>query len=197
MEKALDAYEQLKDASTYVLEDWLRLPISKDLSSQILYLNGASAFLFDRLFAKENAGMAISLAVKTDLMEVYVPETLSDLAAELLLRLKSFDPEKDPGDFSEYYRFIIQTEDYVPDGLRDDQGKLALIYIEKLVNLIMDANKDQSGLKVGEIVFLNLTDAWRLIYKGFFGPRFMSLQSFQYFEGVNEESERIRADINE
>lgn len=197
MKKALDVYEQLKDASSYVLSDWLRLPVDPDSSEKIITLNAAASFLFDRLMGKENAGLEISNLAKEELMEGYDPHELSDLAAKLLSRMQTFDFEKDQTFFSEYYRFIIQTESYVKDSLLDNEGKLAIAYIEELIYIIIDHNKEQAHLKVGEYVFLNLTDCWRLIYKDLLGPRFGSLKSCLYFEGVGEESERIRKDINE
>ena len=137
MKKALDVYEELKDASEYALSDWLRLPMDDDLAFDLINLNAAAAYLFDRLFAKENAGEDVTKLAQSDLMEKYDPKTLSDVAAELLLRTKQADFEKDNGDFAEYYRFIIQSEDYVKEAPKDLEGLLCLVYLERLVSLIM------------------------------------------------------------
>jgi hypothetical protein len=197
MKHALDVYEELKDASEYALDDWLRLPASEDLAFDLINLNAASAFLFDRLFAKENAGAEVTKCAQEDLMERYNAQALSDTATELLLRMKQADFDKDQSDFAGYYRFIIQTEDYVKEAPKDSEGMLALVYIEKLISLIMKANKEQNSLRVGEVVFVNLTAAWMLIYKELYGPRFVGLRSSPYFEGVEEAASRIRCEINE
>jgi hypothetical protein len=130
-------------------------------------------------------------------MEHYNAQALSDTATELLLRMKQADFDKDQSDFAGYYRFIIQTEDYVKEAPKDSEGMLALVYIEKLISLIMKANKEQNSLRVGEVVFVNLTAAWMLIYKELYGPRFVGLRSSPYFEGVEEAASRIRCEINE
>lgn len=197
MKHALDVYEELKDASEYALSDWLRLPVNDDLSFELINLNAAAAFIFDRLFAKENAGVEVTKCAEEDLMEHYSAEALSNEAAELLLRMKEADFEKDQSDFAGYYRFITQTEDYVKEASKDSEGMLALIYIEKLISIIMKANKEQNSLRVGEVVFVNLTAAWALIYKELYGPRFVGLRSSPYFEGVEEAASRIRCEINE
>ena len=137
MKKALDVYEELKDASEYALSDWLRLPMDDDLSFDLINLNAAAAYLFDRLFAKENAGEDVTKLAQSDLMEKYDPKALSDVATDLLLRTKQADFEKDNGDFAEYYRFIIQSEDYVKEAVKDEEGLLCLVYLERLVSLIM------------------------------------------------------------
>ena len=197
MKKALDVYEELKDASEYALSDWLRLPMDDDLAFDLINLNAAAAYLFDRLFAKENAGEDVTKLAQSDLMEKYDPKALSDVATDLLLRTKQADFEKDNGDFAEYYRFIIQSEDYVKEAVKDEEGLLCLVYLERLVSLIMKRHKDQNSLRVGEVVFVNLTDAWMLIYKEFYGERFIGLRSSPYFLGVDEAACRIRAEINE
>jgi len=197
MKRALDAFDELQDASSYALSDWLRLPFGEEDEAELTSLNAATAFLFDRLFAKENAGGDITEAARKELKDRFDPHRLSDLASELLARTKGVDFEKDPGHFSEYFRFIGKSEDYVKNGLEDQQGLLALVYIEKLVSVIMKVHRDQAGLRVGEIVFVNLTAAWRLIYKDLYGDRYPSLKSSSYFDGVEEAGEQIRSEINE
>lgn len=197
MKNAINVFTELQDATAYALKDWLRLPLEEDDGAEIINLNAATAFLFDRLFAKENAGSEITAAAKDELKDRFNPHQLSLVASELLTRTKGIDFEKDPSPFSQYYRFIVKTENYVKKGLEDEQGLLALVYIEKFVSIVMKAHRDQSNLRVGEIAFVNLTASWRLIYKDFYQERFTSLQSYPYFEGVEEAAEQIRSAINE
>jgi len=197
MKNAINVFAELQDATAYALKDWLRLPLEEEDEAETINLNAAAAFLFDRLFAKENAGSEITAAAKDELKDRFNPHKLSLLASELLTRTKGIDFEKDPSPFSQYYRFIVKTENYVKKGLEDEQGLLTLVYIEKFVSIVMKAHRDQSNLRVGEIAFVNLTASWRLIYKDFYQERFTSLQSYPYFEGVEEAAEQIRSAINE
>jgi hypothetical protein len=87
MKHALDVYEELKRRfSEYALSDWLRLPDgAMTLAFDLINLNAAAAFFFDRLFAKENAGAKKSPNCAQERFDgdAITPKPLSDVATEL------------------------------------------------------------------------------------------------------------------
>ena len=196
VKKAIAFYEELKDRFDYTLTSWLRLD-PHEFEVATLTTLGASAFLFDNLFAKENAGAEITAAVFADLGSLMQTKALSEEATLLRVNMSSdlFADGQSP--VRDYIRWVKETEPDVAAWEKDNYGKLAIVTIENLVNAIVARKKDQEPLRVAELLFLNLTESFAFVYKELLGPRFLSLKSAPYFENVAEAMEHIRGEIRD
>lgn len=196
MKKAVSFYEELKDRLDYTLSSWLRLdPRESEVPTRITL--GASAFLFDNLFAKENAGADITAAVFGDLGSLLQTKALSEEATALRVNMSSdlFADGKSP--VRDYLRFVKESEPDVEAWEKDHYGKLVIVTCENLANAISERKKDQESLRLAELLFLNLTEAFALCYKELLGPRFRSIKSAPYFESVTDAMEGIRGEIRD
>lgn len=197
MEKyACKFYEELNDTVSYCLKDWLKIELSKTSEEKILMLNGAGAFLFDHLFAGQNAGRDITAQATMMTKFKFEYERLSKPALAISNKMRSQwgcnGPETP---FMKYYRFIGETEKYIDAAKEDEAGRLVIAYVDELINLVCEEKKDISYLKIGEALFLNVVDSWRLAFLDLLGERFKGYPSFPFFQGVAEEFERIRSEI--
>ena len=197
MKQALDCYEQLTDAFDYATSSWLRMEIQKRTREEALNILGAASYLFDSLFAEENAGSDITRAVYDDLLENYDAKALAQKATSLRLNMDKGTYEKGGTPFRDYYNWILPSEPDLVHALSDQAGLLSFATIDAIVTLLSEQNKECAPLRIAEIVFLNFTRAFERIFKAHYGVNFTELQSRYYFNSVEEEFERIRASIGD
>ena len=197
MKKALDCYSQITDAFDYLCSSWLRLDLADGTRKAAINIAGASAYLFDNLFAEEDAGSDITRAVYEDLRSSYDPKELSVKATSLRLGMDKALYEKGGTPFRDYYRWILPSEPDLENALKDSAGLLAFATIDAFVSLLAEQNKEVSALRIAEIVFLNLTRVFERVFRSHYGPDFRFLASSPYFLSVEEQFERIRASIED
>lgn len=197
MKKASDCYFQLTDAFFYLCSSWLRLDLADATKADACNIIGASSYLFDNLFAKEDAGMEITKDVYEDLLSKYDPKELSSKATSIRLNMTKETFESVGTPFRDYYQWILPSEPELQEALKDNAGLLALSTIDALVSLIAEQNKEAEPLRIAEIVFLNLTRVFERIFRAHYGGQFTLLASSPYFTSVEEEFQRIRASIED
>ncbi|MCQ2741698.1 MAG: hypothetical protein MJ239_00115 [Bacilli bacterium] len=194
--KAIKFYDDLNDTVEYCLKDWLKIEISRTNQEKILMINGAASFLFDYTFAKENAGPDITKYATMATKFRFDPERLSKpayLMTEKIKRGMNFEESNSP--FAKYFKFISETEEYLAAYVEDNAGKMVVAYLDALISTVCEEKKDISYLKIGETLFLNLVETWRLAFLDLFGQKFVGYESYPFFLGVSEAFERIRTEI--
>lgn len=197
MSKAVAFYDELKDRLDYALSSWLRIEPSIDEEMATRTILGASAFLFDNLFAKEDAGRKLTAEISFDQGRFFVAKALSEKATLLRINMQSdlFADGKSP--LRDYLRWIVETEPEVASWSKDLYGQLAIVTIEELVNVFTSKPGKSEPLRVAELLFLNMTEVFCYAYRELLGPRFMGLKSSTYFLTVNEAMEGIRSEIRD
>lgn len=158
---------------------------------------GAASYLFDNLFAKEEAGEEITRDVYGDLLSKYDPKALSSKATSIRLNMSKETYQSSGTPFRDYYQWILPSEPELEEALKDNAGLLAFSTIDALVSLITEQNKEAEPLRIAEVVFLNITRSFERIYRSHYGENFRQLASSPYFSSVEEEFERIRASIED
>ena len=197
MKQALDCYEQLIDTFDYTTSSWLRMDIQKRTREEALNILGAASYLFDSLFAEEDAGSDLTRAVYENLLENYNAKILAQKATSLRLNMDKGTYEKGGTPFRDYYNWILPSEPDLVHALSDQAGLLAFSTIDAIVTLLSDQNKECAPLRTAEIIFLNFTRTFERIFKAHYGVNFTELDSRYYFASVEEEFERIRATIGD
>ena len=197
MKQALDCYEQLKDAFEYAASSWLRMDLAQGTRADAINIVGAASYLFDNLFAHEDAGKDITRIVYDDLLEQYNPSHLSSKATAIRLNMSKEAFTKGGTPFRDYYNWLLPEEPDLAFALEDEAGLLCFATIDALVSLLAQDNKEAAPLRISEIIFLNVTRTFERIFRAHFGPAFQSLRSSAYFISVEEQFERIRASIEE
>lgn len=197
MNNAISIYEDLADRFLYTAKSWLHLDLAEATINEGKEICAATAFLFDNLFLKENAGGSISKQIASELGVLYRPERLSNLATKMRLAMAGEDFSLGSSPLRDYIKWVADAAPTVKHAFLDDYGKLALMYAEELTNLFLRENDAQHApLHVAEIVFLTSTDLFGNFYLRTFGAQeFRSFRSYPYFESVMEEMKRIRAEI--
>ncbi len=197
MKQAIDCYEQLCDAFDYLTSSWLRMDIQRATRDEAFNILGAASYLFDSLFAGEDAGSDITRAVYDDLLDHYEAKSLSQKATSLRLAMDKETYEKGGTPFRDYYNWILPSENELSAAMNDEAGLLAFATIDAITSLLADQNKECAPLRISEIVFLNLTRTFERVFKAHYGINFAELPSKSYFLSVEDEFERIRATIGD
>ena len=197
MKRAIGLYDELKDIFDYTCESWLRLSPTETTVNDSRVILAAASFLFDNLFVQEDAGTEITKEAASDLGHSFAPNRLSQKATVMRLAMSGDDFSLGDSPLRNYIKWVGESE---PDALasyKDDYGKLALVTIEELVNLIVAEEKDCTPLRVSELLFLNITEVFFHAYAALLGPRVKKIDSAPYFLSVAEQNERIRAEIGD
>ena len=195
MKHALELYDSLKDSFDYVCSNWLRLSLTDQTRFDAQVILAASSFLFDNLFAKENAGAELTQQAKEDLERSFQPSKLSSTATTLRLQMSGDEFQLGTSPFRSYVRWVAEEEPIILDAYKDLLGRLVFVTVEAIVNLIMENEKDVAQTLVSEYFFLNLTHVFYLEYRGLFGSKFSMQKSAPFFLDVEEQFETIRAQI--
>ena len=170
MKKALDCYSQITDAFDYLCSSWLRLDLADGTRKEAINIAGASAYLFDNLFAEEDAGSDITRAVYEDLRSSYDPKELSAKATSLRLGMDKVLYEKGGTPFRDYYRWILPSEPDLENALKDNAGLLAFATIDAFVSLLAEQNKEVSAGRSAQNGVLNLTRRLHTVLLSQYGP---------------------------
>jgi len=197
MKHATELYEELKDRLDYTLSSWLHVQATHEEEIRSRTILVASAFLFDNLFAKQDAGKELTQAAALDQGTHFVAKSLSETATLLRVNMSSSLFAEGQSPLRDYLRWVKESEPEVESWQADNYGKLVIVTVEELVNLFTAKPGHNEPLRVAELLFLNLTEAFAFSYKELLGPRFLSQKSQPYFASVNEAMEGIRAEIRD
>lgn len=195
--KSLDLYEELKGAFDYLCRSWFRYDPNQSTIDDANVLLAASAFLYDNLFAKENAGRAITNAAAADLGASFRPRALNEAATKIRLGMSEEDILKGGTQLRDYVRWVAEEHPVILEGLKDDYGLLVFALAEEISSLIITQNKDLIPLEAAELTLLNLAQAFHLFYKEQYGVAFQTHPSAAFFADVDEEMERINKEITD
>lgn len=197
MKSALTLYEELKDRLDYTLSSWIRLEMNQEEETQSRTILASASFLFDNLFAKEDAGKDLTQEVRLDQGKHFFSSALAEKAALLRVHMSSEVFEDGQSPLRDYLRWVKESEADVKTWNADNYGKLCIVTIEELVNLLTARPTGCEPLRVAELLFLNITETFAFAYKELLGPRFLSQKSAPYFVSVSEAMENIRGEIRD
>ncbi|MBE6134838.1 MAG: hypothetical protein E7179_02370 [Erysipelotrichaceae bacterium] len=197
MKQASEFYEELKDTFDYTCRSWLHMQLTQTTEEESRLIIGAAAFLFDNLFAKENAGADITKLVYEDAGNSYSGKKLSAKATSMRLAMSGDDFSLGTSPLREYVKWVGESEPDALTAYNDDYGKLALITIEELVNLLVEQEKDIPQLRIAELLFLNVIDLYFRFYKQILGEKAKGMKSAPCFLSVEEANQRIRSEISD
>lgn len=192
MKQAINAYEQLKDAFDYTLRSWLRLDLTRKGRDESREIIGAACFLFDNLYAKEDAGKDITKAVAEDLGKRFDPKKLMEMATDMRVFMSGDDFSRGKSPLRDYVKFVEQTEESCRYIHLDNAGKLVYVYSDMLTNLVVEEHSEVHPMRIAELIFLTSTEEFGRLFRETLHEAFPALASSPYFLGVEEAMERIR-----
>ena len=194
--KLQEAYEALEDASLYAAKDYLKIELNPSEEKAIAILNAAAGYLYGRYILGETPDASYTEFLKETQGKLFAPNELGDKASALRVRMLDKDFGKIETHLVHYLNFLSETEFYVNAALFDEPGRLALAYIEEYIEILLPKKeKKLEYLRLSEVAFLNLTNAFGLLYRDHYQEKFKDLKSAPYFIGVSEAHERIRGEI--
>lgn len=197
MKKALSVYYDLQNAFEYLSRSWLRYRPNQSTIDDANVILGASAFLFDNLFAKEDAGKEITAAVAKELGASFRPRALSEMATKIRLGMSEQDVRNGGTKLRDYMKWVAEEHPVIYDALNDNYGLLVVATAEELSSLLIQENKDLIPLETAELTLLNIAQAYFLIYKETYGNTFLARSSASFFLDVEFEMERINKEITD
>lgn len=189
-------FEELLDAEEYVIRSYLRLPSQKKTQQNAMSICAAASFLFDRQFAKEDAGKDLTQLAYEQIGKEFDAKSLSSYATKIRLAMSGPNFSLGGTPIRDYWKWIGEEVPEVKEAIKDEEGLLALATIDELASLLSEDYHDVPSLRISEYLFLNLTvcffDAYRRLYGN---EKFRQKASFPYFQDVEKEFENIRKDI--
>lgn len=198
MKKSLSLYEDLKEAFDYLCLSWFKYHPTPSTVDDARVILAASAFLFDNLFAKENAGREVTAAAAKDLGNSFRPRALSEMATKIRLEMSADDFNHGGTTLRDYVRWVAEEHPVILDALKDNYGLLVMATAEEISALINHENKDHLvPLEVAELTMLNMAQVFFLVYKECFGTAFLKNPSAPFFLDVESEMERINKEITD
>ena len=195
MKHALELYDSLKDSFEYVCSNWLRIDITDHTKKDGFVILTAASFLFDNLFAKENAGSELTRLAQEDLENSFQPSSLSSTATTMRLQMSGEEFQLGTSPFRDYVRWVSEEEPLMLDAYKDLLGRLVFVTVEGIVNLILEQETKVPQTLISEYVFLNITHTFYLAYRDLFRSNFSMQKSAAFFLDVEEQFEVIRAQI--
>ena len=194
--KLQEAYEALEDASLYAARDYLRIELNPQEERSIAILNAAAGYLYGRYILGEVPDASYTEFLKKTQGRLFAPNELGNKASALRMRMLDKEFGKVETHLVHYLNFLSEAEFYVNSALFDEPGRLALAYIEEYIEILLPKKeKKMEYLRLSEVAFLNLTNAFGLLYRTHYKEKFKELKSAPYFIGVSEAHERIRGEI--
>ena len=195
--KALQLYDELKNAFEYLCHSWLRYEPNQSTMDDANVILSASAFLYDNIFAKEGAGRAVTSETAKDLGNAFRPRALSEAATKIRLGMSQEDILKGGTTLRDYIKWVAEEHAVILDALKDDYGLLVVATAEEIANLIITQHKEAIPLETAELTLLNLAQAFHLFYKEQYGVAFARNPSAPFFLDVDDEMERINKEITD
>ncbi|HBM70939.1 MAG TPA: hypothetical protein DD377_06365 [Firmicutes bacterium] len=194
MKHAENAFQLLLDQYSYTIDSYLRLDLSSKTLDEIKIVLGGSSFLIDKLFAKENAGKEITKLIEEEIDNPNL-EKLVDEAAKLKLAMdkKEILPKGSP--LKNYLDWLRKSEDAPSYLTCDSYGRLALATLDDIVSLTCDEQSSESHLRITELLFLNIVDAFYQIYMNLDSDTFKRHNSYIGFKQIDAALDDIRKHI--
>ena len=195
MKKSLELYEELKDTFRYICSSWLRYKTTPGTDEESTVILCAASFLFDNLFAQENAGAELTKEAAADLGSAFNPKNLAEMATKLRLAMTDNDPEHGGSPVRDYLKWVQEAKPMVMDSLKDRYGLLTIAVADEIATLLVEQDKDAVPLQTAEICFLVFTQTFYRNFLELYGKDFLKNPSAAYFLDVDEEMERINATL--
>ena len=197
MKFALNVFEELKDSVDYTIRSWLNTEVSSLCHDNLINIIGATAFNFDNLFAKQNAGNDISKIVYENSFD-YKRDELSNAATTLRFKMNNKVFDQGESEFKNYFIWISNQEEVLKFAYKDSAGQLILASIDMIVSsIVADKKETIPAMRIAELVFLNLVNTFNLLYKEFFKDRYKQLECYLFLNEIEVASEQIRAQISD
>lgn len=193
-EKSLDFYELLRDSFSYATSSWLRMSLSEGNEIEANNVLAGASYLFGKLFAKEEPGEALTKLLQEEQGSSFRPKDIAEAANRLRLAMAGDDFAKGNSPFRSYLTWVAKEEPIVLEAFKDKQGMLCLVTIDALVS-IFPKDKQNDAVRISEMVFLNISNAFLLAYRGLYGPKMKELASSPFFIDIEDSFERIRGSI--
>ncbi|MBQ7250030.1 MAG: hypothetical protein IJS37_01630 [Bacilli bacterium] len=191
MKRALSLYDDLKSAFDYLTSSWLRYSVNERTEQEAMVILFAGSFLFDNLFAKEDAGKDITALAAKELGDDFKPNELAETATKLRLAMNAEHFASNGSPLRDYLLWVAEEHPVVMEMTKDLYGLLPLAVAEAISSLLMEQNEHFLPTEVAELSFLNFVTAFHLNYKELEGPRFNTRDSASAFLDVEDEMERI------
>lgn len=194
MKHAENAFQLLLDQYEYTLNSYLRLDLSNKTLDEIKIVIAGSSFLFDKLFAKENAGKEITSLVEEEIDNLNL-EALVNEATKLRISMDKKEILVKGSPLKKYIDWLSKTEEAPSYLTCDNYGRLALATLDEIVSITCDEQSSESHLRITELLFLNIVDAFYQIYMNLDGQIFKKHNSYIGFKQINEALDDIRKHI--
>ncbi len=191
MKRAISVYDDLKSAFDYLTSSWLRYPVNERTEEDACVILYAAAFLFDNLFAKENAGAEITALAAKDLGKNFKANDLADMATKLRLAMSAEHFASGGSALRDYVLWVGEEHPVILETPKDNYGLLPLVVAEAIAALLLEQNEHYVATEVAELSFLNFMTAFHLNYKEMEGAVFNTRASAAAFLDVEDEMERI------
>ena len=191
MKRALSLYDDLKSAFDYLTSSWLRYAVNERTEQEAMVILFAGSFLFDNLFAKEDAGKDITALAAKELGDDFKPNELAETATKLRLAMNAEHFSSNGSPLRDYLLWVAEDHPVITEMTKDLYGLLPLVVAEAISSLLMEQNEHFLPTEVAELSFLNFVTAFHLNYKELEGPRFNTRDSAPAFLDVEDEMERI------
>ena len=195
--KSLELYDELKNTFQYLCSSWLKYRPNQSTEDDANVILAASAFLFDNLFTKEDAGRALTAEAAKDLGTNFKASALSAMATKIRLGMSEEDILKGGTQLRDYIKWVAEEHPVILDVLKDQYGLLVVATAEEIASLIIAQDKDLIPIEAAELTLLNLTRCFHLFYKEIYGTAFQRNPSASYFLDVESEMERITKEITD
>ena len=196
MTKAENTFETLKDAFDYAVHNHLRLDMAEGSENEAVNMHGAVSYLIDKYFAKEGAGEELTRLCANEMGTSFKPERLAEETKKINAALFGDEFASGKSALRDYVAWIATEKMVVLEAFEDNAGRLALSYIDELTTLVAIEHPEVEKLRIAEILFLYMTEAFARALRHILGKSFEKLASSPYFMDVEEEFELIRSEID-
>ena len=191
MKRAISLYDDLKSAFDYLTSSWLRYSVNEKTEQDAEVILFASAFLFDNLFAKENAGAEITALAAKELGKDFKANDLADTATRLRLAMSAEHFASGGSALRDYVLWVGEEHPVILETVKDNYGLLPLVTAEAIAGLLLEQNEHFLPTEVAELSFLNFMTTFHLNYKEMEGALFNTRPSAAAFLDVEDEMDRI------
>lgn len=191
MKRAISFYDDLKSAFDYLTSSWLRYSVNEKTEQDAEVILFAAAFLFDNLFAKENAGAEITALAAKELGKDFKANDLADMATKLRLAMSAEHFATGGSALRDYVLWVGEEHPVILETVKDNYGLLPLATSEAIAALLLEQNEHFLPTEVAELSFLNFMTTFHLNYKEMDGALFNTRPSAAAFLDVEDEMDRI------
>lgn len=181
-------YTLIKESVFYALQSWLRIDTTARGFVRLTDLSISAAFLFTKYVEEKEFTFPADSTNSA-------PSELK--AAAVALHLKSSSPDFiGCAEFSTYFKWICDAVPELNVAGSDYCSRLTLAFIDEVIKCVLQPNQCSfAPTIVCEVLFLNITDAFRIALLEECPEKYRTLKSYAYYESVAEDFARIRAEI--